>query len=229
MIQERSTDVQIKYLLIKKFTYHDPQEAEAMCGHPIVGRIYRSVFNINTKHHRLLLPESVVMGFNQLEGTSEGASFELVEITTDNILDYNIVEEDFEVFHKSNDDIFTSPIEILGIEALKEKIQESMEDEIDFSQRASHAVLSLYQANPAKAEILIELAEYLNEQDLNAVSDITNWMRYHPSKGSFVNIAKALKALDKYSGEDKRTNEDDNDLFKALEAIVVELERIYTA
>lgn len=228
MIQERQTEVLIKYLLVKKFSYHDPQEAESMSGHPLPGRIYRSVYNVNTKHHRLLLPDGVVMGFNQLTGTSEAASFELVEITLENILDHDIVEEDFAIFHHPNDDIFFEPkVEIIGLEALQQKIGESMHQEIDFSQRASHAVLSLYQANPAKAEILVELAEYLNDKDLEASTDISNWMRYH-HKGSFVNIAKALTALDRYTGENKRTNEAANDLFEALEAIVVELERIYT-
>ena len=221
MIPELQKDIEIKYLFIKKFTYFNPEDNEIFKGHPTPGRVYKSVYNINSKHHRLLLPAGIAMGFNQLAGTSEGAEFELEEITINNILDFNIKEDDLDIFLQSNDDLFEPQMN------LHQAMLTIDREESDFSGRASEVVLGLWALNPTKAEILIEIADLLTKSELKSHEEITGWMRFHPQKGLPLNIEKAIKALDRYWGDERKTSEDTKDLFEALEAICVELERRY--
>ena len=72
---------------------------------------------------------------------------------------------------------------------------------------------------------MVYLINYLIEEDLDGYNDIAGWMRQHPTKGLSLNISKALQALDRYAGDDRRTNEDMGDLYRAVEAVVTELER----
>lgn len=227
MISERNTDIEIKYIFIKSFKYHNPEEAESMNGHPHAGRIYRSVFNLHTKHHRLLLPDGIIMGFNQLVGDSGSAEFELQEVNINNILDFDIREEDLSIFLQPDDDIFFEQPTIIieGMKNLQNAIQQHDEDEADFSHRASNAVLSLWSVNPSKGEILIQLANRLIESDLSSHQDPTYYLRFHESKGDVLNISKAIQHLDVYISENKKINGEPNDLLEAMEAIVVELER----
>lgn len=222
MIQERDSDVEVKHIYIKKFKYNNPEIAESMCGHPISNRVYKSIFNINTKHHRLLLPDGVVMGFDVLNGSNPDAEYDLIEITLDNILDFDIQETDLDLMLKEDQ---SPTFEIIGLEKLQEALNQQGMDEVDFSQRASEAVLGLFHANPLKAEILVDLANYLSDADLDSYEDIANHIRHHPTSGKGLNIAQALRALDSYNDDSRRTGEDMEDLFVALEAIVTEMER----
>lgn len=219
MIKERESDIQIKYILVKKFSYLHPDIAEAFAGNPIQGKVYRSVYNINTKHHRLLLPDGVVMGFNVLIGESSDAVFELIEITKDNILDFNLSEEDLDVFLLPNTDIFFEPKQMI-----QNALSQRQDDEVDFANRASNTILNLWSINPDKAEILLTIAHCLTELELSSHEDAANSLRYS-DKGLGINIAEALRALTRYSSDDRKTNEDTADLMVALEAIVVEMER----
>lgn len=225
VIPEKVKDVEIKYVFVKSFQFFNPAEAEALSGHPRVGSVYRSVQNLHTKHHRLLLPDGVIMGFNQLVGESGGASFELAEINIDNILDYDIAEEDLQIFLHPNDDIFEQPPTIM-IEGLQQQLEQSIEDEVDFSSRASDVVLSLFEINPVKAEVLIKVASFLLDSEMQSHEDAAYNLKLS-SKGLGLNIGAALIHLDRYSSEDRRTSECEEDLLEAIGAIVLEMERVY--
>lgn len=226
MIQERDSDVEVKHIYIKKFKYNNPEIAESMCGHPISNRVYKSIFNINTKHHRLLLPDGVIMGFDVLNGSNPDAEYDLIEITLDNILDFDIQETDLDLMLKEDQ---SPTFEIIGFEKLQEALNQQGMDEVDFSQRASEAVLGLFHANPLKAEILVDLANYLSDADLDSYSDPSNHLRFHPKYGAGVSLAKALQALDRYTCENRRISENIGDLFETMEACVTEIERVYSS
>lgn len=226
MISERKADVEVRYIFIKKFEFRDSYEKEALCGHPLIGRIYRSVFNVNTKHHRLLLPDGVIMGFDTLVGSQVGADFELIDIDITNILDFDITEEDLSLFLKPNTDIFNENIVIGGLENLQNAINQNEADEDDASHRASHIIMDLYRISPQKFEIILELSERLIELELHTHEDIAHYLRYDPEKGLALNIAPALRALDTYAGTSRKTSQDPEDLYEALESIIVELERV---
>lgn len=216
LIQEREPDIIVKYILVRKFQYHHPDLTESFAGHPAAGKVYRSVYNVNSKHHRLILPDGVYMGFNQLVGSSEGADFELEEITIENILDFDIKEEDLEIFLQSNDDLF-----------IESKMTTADNEEINFSQRASEAVLGLYNINSLKGEILVRIANCLIELEMVSHEDGASDLRFHPDHGAGVNISDALRALGRYTSPNKKIGGEEGDLFIALESIITELERVY--
>lgn len=226
MIPELQKDVEIKYILIRSFKYYNPEEAEVFNGHPHIGRVYRSVFNLHTKHHRLLLPNNIVMGFNLLTGDNGSAAFDLVEITIDNILDLDIQEEDLEIFLHPNDDIFQPQIMIEGLGDLQNQLEQSLKDEADFSSRASEVVLDLYQVNPIKAEVLLQFASLFLDSEMESHQDAAYDLRMSRD-GMSLNIGEALRSLDTYSGGDRRSNLDINDLLDAMVSIGTELERQY--
>ena len=229
MISERKTDIELKYIFINKFDYRDPLESESFNAHPRVGHIYHSAFNVHTKHHRLILPDGVLMGFNSLKGDSGSAEFDMVEITLNNILDFNIKEEDLEVFLRPDDFGHHQPMIIIeGLKQLQEAMVRTEDEEVGFAHVASESIMDLWRANPVKAEILVTLADYLTETDLDSYSDPGGYLRLHPTKGMAVNIVQALRALDTYASDDVRISEDESDLLIALEAIVTEYERLIT-
>lgn len=221
MIQERQSDTKIKYIYVKKFSYHIPDVAESFAGHPHSGKIYRSIFNIHTGHHRLLLPHPVVLGFNELVGISDMADFELIEITLDNILDFDLTEENLDVFLKPDTDIIFEPQQMI-----QNAMAQHEQEETDFAHRASGTIMDLWSINPMKAEILLSIAHCLTEVEMTSHEDPANNLRY-TSRGLGVNIAEALRSINRYSCDNKKINEDTSDLMVAIESLVVEIERNY--
>lgn len=220
MIAEQKSDTEIRYVYIKKFSYYHPEVAESFSGHPRTGGIYRSLYHLHTKHHRLLLPDGIVLGFNQLVGNSGDAEFDLAEITKDNILDFNLSEEDLDVFLLPNNDIFFEPSM-----KVHEAIVRQEEIESDFAHRASEIIMGLWSINSIKAELLLDIAHCLTELEMTSHEDAANYLRLHPTKGMALNIGEALRALDRYAGDDRKSNEDTADLMVAIESCVTELER----
>ena len=206
MIAEKNTDVDPKYVYINKFTYFNPEEAQVFNGHPRKGKVYISFYHTYNKHHRLLLPDGVVMCFNVLEGQSSSADFSMTEITLENILDLNIEEEDLDL--------------IIGQPQIAQPV---IEDE-DFSHRASEIVLGLYQINPLKAEALIQIAAKVMDADLQY--DAASYLKYSKT-GMSLNIGKTLQLLDRYASDNPKIGGEEEDLLEAADCIVTELSRIY--
>jgi len=206
------------FVYIKKFEFLDPYLQAQTDGHPLAGRVYRSVYNENTTHYRIDLPTFMPMSFNKLTGMNEQADFEIVPITPENILDFDIREEDLDLMLK--DEVVPSTEIDTVLTILQEYANESVKDADDFSDRASKAVLNLWHLNSRKAEILVRIAEMLGEHEIESQHDISYWLRFTDGGMAF-NIGEALRELDYYADE-----EDGESLYEAIKHICTELERI---
>jgi hypothetical protein len=113
-----------------------------------------------------------------------------------------------------------------GFNQLMEALHNHGEDEVEFSERASDVVLSLYQVNPIKAEIIIQIASYLLDSDMQSHEDAAYNLKLS-GNGLGLNIGAALIHLDRYASDNPRIAGDEDDLLDAVGAIATEMERLY--
>src|SRR5690606_29802912 len=139
------------------------------------GRVYKSAYNPNTTHYSVDIPTFMPMSFNKLTGINKQADFEIIPITTENILDLDICEEDLDMMLEERVVPSTGIDTVLTI--LQEYANESVKDADDFANRASTAVLNLWHLNSRKAEILVKIAEMLGEHEVESQSDISYWLK----------------------------------------------------
>lgn len=235
MIQEDFKDISIKYLYVNKFIWQSPIEREQFQGQPLKHRVYRDIFNPLTGNHKLLIPGmDGGIGFDKLKDTNEAADFDLKEITLDTVLDYDITENDLDLLNQwiesGNRDIEDSyrPIPNEGLQKLKQALHSHNQDEAEALAMATDSMMNLWSANPEKFSVMVSIIQFLTDADLDSYEDIAHHIRLHPVSGKGVNVAQALRAIDNYNSDDRRTNEDVSDLYMAIEALVTEAERKFT-
>lgn len=226
MIEEKLESIEFKYLYTKRFVWAHPVMVEEYQGHPIQGRVYRDIFNPQTKNHKIILVGTEGLGLPTLVGSTDLSDFEFKEITLETILDFEIKEEDLDLLNgwieSGNSDIKAM---YQPLNKLTQALHSHEEDEAEALARATESLLHLWNINSLKFDIVVNLINYLAEADLNSYSDVANHIRHHPTQGKGVNITQALRALDHYNSDDRRSGEDLSDLYVAIEAMVVELER----
>lgn len=232
MIEEKFQDIIVKYIYIKKHVWFHPAMREEFQNHPLQGRVYRDIYNPKTGNHKVPVSGSDGIGFETLVGSNEASDYELVEINLDNILDFDIREEDLDLLNKwiesENSDIRQMYSPTAPLNKLKQALHNHNMDEADALARGTEALHNLWHINNLKYDIIVNLINYLSEADLDSYADPGNYLRHHPSHGLGVNIAQALRALDNYASDNKRVSEDLADLYVAVEALVTEIERKIT-
>lgn len=219
-----------KYLYTVKFNWTVPSLQREFGDEPKKGRVYRANYNPHDISPYLLITNSTPIGFESLSSTNEVADFEFKELTAENILDFDIVEEDLELMNKwfesKGEDVFTEEKFIPeGLTKLKEALHSHTQDESEALAYGTQTIMNLWVANPDKFNVMMDFIEYLTQADLNSYSEPSTYLRLHEKYGLGINVSKALEALNRYAGDDRRTNEDMDDLHRAMEAITVELER----
>lgn len=214
---------EVKYLYIKSFSWLHPLLREEYSGHPMQGRVYKDLYNSQTKNHKMVLIEGApLLGFDKMKDSSDTFEYEFAEITLDTILDFDIKEEDLDLMVKWMNPSSPPAKAEPGIQNILEALNEQQHNEAEALARGSEILMELYHTNTMKYNVMVEIMEYLVDSEIDQYRDITSWMRYHPTKGLPLNIATALQALDRYNDD---TDEDPDDLYEALSAIVIELER----
>src|SRR5690606_4265154 len=147
---------------------------------------------------------------------------DVIELTRQNILDCEIREEDLDQMIK-----WMTPEQTIrqGMLSLKEAVNQQRREEIDAADRASKALMGLWILNDLKFEIVLEFVRRIIQGEVESVEDPASYLETHKNYGLGVNIAKALRALDRYAGDSRRTNENVEDLYEAMTACVTEVER----
>lgn len=238
IIPEVVENLEFRYLYVKFFKWQDSFMNETVQGEPQTGRVYRSLWNTQTKNHKIIISDghrvnSLVID-NLTNSNPESAYLsDIHELTVDNILNFKIEERDLDKLNKwietKNEDILRhqKPMEdpTQGLVKLQEAIYNQDQEEFKAMDRASSAMLELFHANRTQFEIVVKLAEYLKSESLESGNDLAYYLTLHPQNGKGINIARALRALDTYVSDNRRTNESVSDLYNAMGGIVVEMER----
>jgi hypothetical protein len=211
-----------KYLYVKHWEYADPILLEVFHGLPKVGCVYKTEMNPSTNQYflqfkegniQILLPDLIRNNAEQ-----DGYNCELVELSKSNILDLNLEETEL-------DKIISWTTMIPQNEQLQVFQQAHLQMQHEQAERMAYvyeALSRLDMVNSIHVDILHNTAEMLEEKNLMNPEDDISLDENH---GLGVNISRAQEALNRYSGPDRRTNEDPTDLYEALYHIVREIER----
>lgn len=250
-VTDTPTNTALGYLFVKQFAWSSAGDNENHVGHPKPGRVYRSVFNKDTKTWRLFyeidgkLTGIFLPKLNAEERTDEDKFFtelqytaEIIELSKTTILDCDITTEDLDLLCKWIDE-GNQPIKhIMGFEReqphgfmpvsgeeIVRALQQNMlrdEEFVAFIKQARH----LKENNLLLFDAIAEFVWFLNES--MAVPDETidsTWTEFSKTLGAGKNISKSLEHLSRYGGESQRTNMMQEDLFGAIKSLMLEQAR----
>jgi hypothetical protein len=235
MIQDKLEDITIQYVYIKSWKYVEPLLNEKFYGHPTPGRVYRAGYNNVTKSYRFYLENSEALYVHQLinKNEEEGYVCECVTLTKENALTLNIQEEDLDKLiiwiESNNQDILKPQITpesfpMFLLQALNNAENERYNEEAERMAEITEALTDLDAVNSIQVEVILDLVEYLYNQNLERHDDINN-IALDESHGLGTNISRAQDKLKIYAGSDRRTNENKQDLLSAISHLIVEAER----
>jgi hypothetical protein len=233
MIQDKLEDITIQYVYIKSWKYVEPLLNEKFYGHPTPGRVYRAGYNNVTKSYRFYLDSSEALYVHQLinKNEEEGYVCECVTLMKENLLTLNILEEDLDKIiswiESNNQDILKPQPEsfpMFLLQALNNAENERYNEEAERMAWITEALTDLDAVNSIQVEVILELIDYLYQQNLMRHDDINN-IALDESHGLGTNISRAQDKLNRYAGSDRRTNQDKEDLLSAISHLIVEAER----
>jgi hypothetical protein len=234
IIPEVIENLEFKYLFIKSFKWQDQMMNEAFQGEPTSGRLYRAIWNNQTKNHRLLVG-NVELLIEDINSSNPERPYlcDIHEISLDNIIECKLQEEDLDKLNNwiesNNEDIRSlykprDPIQ-QGLIQLGEAMQRQSQQEFNALKKAAEAMKNLLDINAIQFDIIVDFIEFLVKENYSSPSDPTYALSMHYKHGLGINISKALKYIDFYSSDSRRINEDVNDLKIAMAAIITEIDR----
>lgn len=242
-------NTRVAYLYVSHFEWLDAAANETHVGHPKIGRVYRSILNTATKSHRL---------FYDIEGRLEGMYLsmldtdvvdgskdydaEIVELRSNNILEYEITEEDLDNLILWEKEENKTIKQYMGLDKqaggsesapLQQTLSPQQVMQHINDQEANKAFMQLgaflkrlADTDPQLFEALSILIYSVADNPEEDTTIDRSWMAFSAVLGPGKNISKAIDALARYGGEDRRTNLDEKDLIKAIKALLIEMVRI---
>lgn len=221
----------IKYLFINSFKWKGTYNQMQFNGHPLEKKVYRSLYNKNTKIYSLIFDkigsQHQAVPLDSLEVDNETCYHKITELTKANIINLDIEETELDKIinwmDTDNNDItpkLPAPLQNL----INESLRQSSED-IEFLRKVTQSFEELLLHNTIYAEILLETAKQLKDYSLETVFDPANELELDRDRGAAANISKAMRLLKDYSQSLRDGGEQQYDLDNALIAIIREKER----
>lgn len=242
ILQDDIHNTEIIYLYTYKFDYgNNPISKEENGGHPKPKTVYRAIYNTDTNTYRLIYKvgkEGMSFVFiPKLKDYDEdsGLTVDLRVLTLKNILDFNISEANLNELlnwlQTDNDDIKA----ITGHTGSPKKKTKSEDKPVAVPQTKGTVKLSpqivqflnqaieLEKTDPLIFGTMFDLLVHLN-QNLYADIGVVNasWLTLDRDHGAGVNVSAAVGKLNRYMGQDRRTNLDGNDLLGAIKDLLQE-------
>ncbi len=232
-LPDTEQNTEFTYFFINKFKWLESIDNERFAGLPKEGRLYRGWKNLETNSYRIA-PSGVNPFFVEklLQTTPEtGYTCDITAVSKDNILDLPLIEEDLDSLitwiESDNRDlkqmVFSgqnqAPPQIIAI------IQNAMKPNPESIHGFLESAQELQELDPMAFDIVWGFMDHLllamQEPDESIDAD---WLAKGPN-GSPINISNALKCLSKYAGDNRRVNNDPEDLYEAMNHITSELIR----
>lgn len=235
ILSDNITNTDIFYTYVKKFKWSHPVSNETFGGHPKDGRVYRVIKNTDTNTYRLIYGriggtgQGVMLESLTSSDESVGYTSDIVPITRANILDLEISEEDLDLLKIWTDTDNRDIKEIFELKnqppppSLPPPAWVQPNDLTEFVSCASE----LQSIDPTSFDTIHELIHALNEPP-NEPIEVLN-MRMNRNFGGGANMVKVFEHLTRYMGDDRRTNQDKNDLLEAQKYITYEINRLKLA
>lgn len=240
IFKDTPENTEFKYFFINKFQWLDPMENEKFQGHPREKSLYRGWFNKDTSSFRLVVDKDLAIYLEKLVISGEtGYIANISVVDLNNILDFPIVENDLADLNKwlENDnkdlkeEVFKKVTSFSGssfstpdiVAIIKSNFQQSTNNDM---QGFMESAEELKELDPMAFDVIWGLIDHLllEMHEVPEGSIDADWLA-KSSKGMAINISASLKCLNRYAGDNRRTNEDPEDLYKAMSHITSEIIR----
>ncbi len=234
MLSDTLENTEFKYFFVKKFEWLDPTQREIYKGHPKENRVYRGWHNKDSGGYRIAPSLDQAMWLEKLRqepGMSDYTS-DIHEITKETILNFIITEEDLTSLatwiESDNKDLkqvlFGNKVPPQIIAVIKRATDASNDSSSlkGFVESAEE----LQSLDPLAFEVIWGFIDSIlismHEEDLESFD--ADFLA-KGKEGAVINISNAMKSLNRYIGDNRRTNRDPEDLYKAMGHITNEIVR----
>ncbi len=236
IINDTQKSSKIVYLFVNKFDWGTNQQSkENSLGHPKPQRLYRALHNIEVDRylivHTVTKEDLQATYIENLQNTDEsiGYTADISRVSLENILDFNILEEDLDALLKwvETDDRelkgamgwikpTSKAIPVIGPSRMTD-LPEVDEQYIQFIDLGG----MLNDKDPVLFGTVIDLLSFLLESKDDSIID-TTWVKYDKKHGAGANISAAVQKLSKYMSADKKVNMEVEDLMGAIKDLLTE-------
>ena len=241
MQNETNMETEIKYLLVEYFEFANKEIAQKYDGHPKAGGLYRG-FTTSDGTLALKLPGLPApykgLIIEGLEGDYSAYSCKLHEITTANMMDYNLTDDQLDQiveWNETKNADMKADFELADRkepeleEIITAAIQKQIDDEMTQSKEFNKALDTIDFFDPFLMEALSDTIDHISgvfEKHHYERQDIRDDFSYHPSDvGKGFNIGSARKYLQRYMTEGYEKSNNPMDLYKAIHFLLFELSR----
>lgn len=246
----------IVYLYVKQFSYKQKDDLKNMGGHPMEGRVYRSIKSTSPKEYKIHVGEEKTLvsvdgiKVKGLKCNNKDFECELIEITDDNILNLPLIGEDLALLNTWEDEGNKSLLDLVNgegeeIKTTKRKVnidesepvdEISMEDlkelintSFNLDSVTDQKTNLISEHDEEMATVVDDIADYVlsTYEDKYANSPIPSGPFIVSEYGKGFNCGNSLKYLSRYCTEGYAKSNDVKDLFKAVHYILFEIKRRY--
>lgn len=214
------------YLYVESFKWASHADVEEFHGHPKPKHVYRCMHNKDTNGYRLLYSvdngtgKAVIIDSIDNSDIEHGFVCKMHPITRDNILNFDINEEDLDALLHW---VETDNSDLKNIMKPKKQIEEPTITMLDEEAGDFFATsLELRNIDPLLFDAIHELMIAICDEKPDDSSIDTTWINLSPRFGTGANISKALEYISRYAGENRRTNLSKEDLFEAIKCLLNE-------
>lgn len=209
-------------LYVHDFQWLNQTDNEKWQGHPRPGRVYPGWCNPNTGNYHLWVPGTGVLLVENLFNKAiwYGFSFEISEVNLDNILDFDITLEDLEEMGGLLESNYEK---VRNFVYPKQEINMPSIDIINMknSQLPLAPIDIIRMASPETYEVIMDVIDHIAQTPPDPTTD---WLKLS-SHGTGANIQTVLQNLAEYTSDDRRIGGNPENLFNAIEALIIELTR----
>ncbi len=234
------SNTKIVYIYVNSFEWESEEHNEVNLGNPKSKRLYRGVFNNDTKTYRLIfLREDSFDGLfiPKLKAQAYNYSIDATEITLDNILSVDLNDGDIEQLlmwtakdgNKTLWDKIWEDDPSVNKNAVKNAITKQLRKVDPLMLDFVNIVSNLKATHPLMFDAVARLHRYLlYNQDGSTMMDSPvdpSWIKMSIDHGAGANLSEALQKLARYGGTDRRENLLEEDLLGAIKDLMTELVR----
>lgn len=243
MLIDTPTNTKIIYLFVKDFQWTIPINKESNVGHPKPGRVYRGVKNTDTESYRLMYRvgdaiQGTLLPLLDSHDEANGYLSDIREITIDNILDFDILEEDLTEF-------------LRWLETDNKELKEKMKGFFDkqqpnalppFLQKKTmpEMVVEILRSRDPELASIVSTVNELRISDPHIFAAVgafinhllahpeaetsidSRWIRFDKNLGAGANLSAALSKLSVYGSSNRRTSFSEHDLVGAIRDLLLE-------
>lgn len=251
ILQDTPQNTKIVYLYVNEFDYgQDHIGREQTLNHPKSKKVYRAIYNTETKTYRAVYKvdkdvHSVFIGGLQVREEDSGFICDIHILIAENILDFNISESNLDEllnWLKTDNNDIKAILGDIGGKPLKKRqlpvnTSVSVPPQVNNGQQQGMKLppelvqliklgSELQKTDPILFGTIFDLIVFLTNDSYTETGILgTSWLKMDKDHGAGVNVSAAVEKMSRYLGQDRRNNLDNNDLMGAIKDLLIEKSR----